>query len=112
MPFRKFPLWFNRDILQATVFRKTASDKSPEECWGRIAQEVEIRLHSEKKGQKVIASYDTCASNSPIIEAIEGFMKSPFEDRIVVLVSGTQYNSENRWDAKFIPIGAHLTQGF
>jgi hypothetical protein len=39
-------------------------------------------------------------------------MKSPLEDRIVVLASGTQYSSDNRWDAKFIPIGAHLKNGF
>ena len=110
--FQKFPLRFNDDILKAEVLRRPASEASPVECSGRMAEEVVVRLASKKKGMKVIASYDTCASNTPYIEAIEGFMKSPLEDRIVVLASGTQYNSENSWDAKFIPIGAHLTVGF
>ena len=109
---RKFPFRLGDDMLEADVHRSLMIERTAEECGGRIPEEVEIRIRSRRNGIKVIASYDTCASNSPNIEAIEGFMKSPLEDRIVVLASGTQYNSGNRWDAKFIPIGAHLRKGF
>lgn len=109
---RKFPLRFADDIVKVDVHRSANLDKSNEECGGRAAEEVQIRVRSRKNGMKVIASYDTCASNTPFIEAVEGFLKSPLEDRIVVMASGTQYNSENSWDAKFFPIGAHLTKGF
>ena len=109
---RKFPFRLDNDMLEVDVHRSILTERTAEECGGRIPEEVEIRVRSRRNGVKVIASYDTCASNSPNIEAIEGFMKSPLEDRIVVLASGTQYNSGNRWDAKFIPIGAHLKKGF
>ena len=111
-PIRKFPLRHADDMLEADVFRNAVTGKTEDECGGRTPEEVEIRVRSRRNGIKIIASYDTCASNAPNIEAIEGFMKSPLEDRIVVLASGTQYNSGNRWDAKVIPIGAHLKEGF
>jgi hypothetical protein len=109
---RKFPLKMDGDVLEAGVHRSVVAGKSAQMCGGRVPEEVEIRLRSKTNGIKIIASYDTCASNTPSIEAIEGFVKSPLEDRIVVLASGTQYSSENRWDAKIIPIGAHLRKGF
>ena len=109
---RQFPLSFDDDLVEADVYRKSVTEKSREECGDRTPEEVEIRIKSRKNGVKVIASYDTCASNTPFIEAIEGFMKSPLEDRIVVLASGAQYNSANSLDAKFFPVGAHLTEGF
>jgi hypothetical protein len=109
---RQFPLRFDGDLVAADVHRRFLTDKSIEECGNGTPEEVEIRLKSEKNGVKVIASYDTCASNAPFIEAIEGFIKSPLEDRIVVLAAGTQYNSSSSWEAKFFPIGAHLTEGF
>ena len=111
-PIRKFPFRFDNDLLEAYVHRSLLTERAAEECGGRLPEEVEVRVRSRRNGTKVIASYDTCTSNSPNIEAIEGFMKSPLEDRIVVLASGTQYNSGSRWDAKFIPIGAHLREGF
>lgn len=112
LPIRKFPLRIADDIVTADVYRKSAPDKSLQECGGRLPEEVQVRLASRKNGRKVIASYDVCALNAPSIEAVEGYMKSPLENRIVVLASGTQYNSENSWDAKLFPIGAHLTKGF
>ena len=112
LPIRKFPLRMDDELLEADIHRTTVTGKTEEECGGRIPEEVEIRVKSSRRGIKVIASYDTCASNAPHIEAVEGFMKSPLEDRIVVLAAVTQYNSENRWDAKFIPVGAHLKEGF
>ena len=112
LPVGKFPLRINGDLIEARVYRSAVSDKSPEDCGGRAPEEVQVRLVSRKNGSKVIASYDTCASHTPYIEAVEGFMKSPLENRIVVLASGVQYNSENSWDAKFFPIGAHLIDGF
>jgi hypothetical protein len=112
LPVRKFPLRMDGDLLEAHVHRSVVAGKSKQMCGGRIPEEVEIRLRSRTNGIKTIASYDTCASNAPNIEAIEGYVKSPLEDRMVVLASGTQYSSENRWDAKVIPIGAHLKEGF
>jgi hypothetical protein len=112
LPVRKFPLRMDGDLLEVHVQRSVVAGKSKQMCGGRIPEEVEIRLKSRTNGMKIIASYDTCASNTPHIEAIEGYVKSPLEDRMVVLASGTQYSSENRWDAKVIPIGAHLKEGF
>jgi hypothetical protein len=109
---QRFPYEYQDDIIDAVIHREPIAGKSIDECGGRRPEQIEIILKSRKRGVKVIAGYDTCASNTPDIEAIEGFIKNPLEERIVVLASGTQYVSGDRWDAKFYPVGANLTSGF
>lgn len=116
-PFRsaglqRFPFEYRGDILDAVIRRKPLEGKTAEECGGRNPEEIEILLTSENRGEKVIAGYDGCASNTPFIEAIEGFIKNPLEERIVVLASGTQHVAGDTMEAKFYPVGAHLTSGF
>lgn len=109
---QRFPYMYRDDRIEAVIRRKPLEGKTIGECGGRDPEQTQIVLVSEKRGSKVIAGYDGCASNTPYIEAIEGFIKSPLEERIVVLAAGTQYLAGDVREAKFYPVGAHLTAGF
>ena len=77
-----------------------------------IVENSILMLNSKLKGQKRISDLDSLQSfyldykKNDLL--IEGFLKSPFEKRIVVILSGLYSGFEGEVDLLYFIVGAHL----
>jgi hypothetical protein len=73
-------------------------------------------LSSRRRGQKQVADLgtlqDTLVARKRSDILIEGFLVSPFEERIVILLSGLYLGFEGETDLHYFTVGAHLDKGF
>jgi len=69
-------------------------------------------LTSKKKGSKIVTRNLRCYGQNLNIEKVEGYLKSPFEERIVILTSGKSGGHEHEYQWEIGIFGAHLNVSF
>ena len=93
----RFPLKWKRDVYKAFAEGKENN------CI--------VTLYSKKRGEKTISAFDCNYSYAGKEPSIFGYIKSPYENRIIVVV-----NYWDRWEMStsesFKLVGSHLTVGF
>jgi hypothetical protein len=73
-------------------------------------------LSSKLRGRKQVSNLDSLQGfyldykKNDLL--IEGFLKSPLEKRIVIILSGLYYGFEGEVDLFYFTVGAHLEKGF
>jgi hypothetical protein len=100
-----FPCKNGKDQIKLIVEKKS-TEKDP---WERDIGELRIIAVSSILGKKTIYRKE----NSYIDVTIEGYIRSPYEDRILVIVSQLRSGWEGPPDELYLLIaGCHLTKGF
>lgn len=107
---KKFPMLGNND--QINVFVRLESGEKGREANVKNPGWQHLIMKSEKKGEKEIAKNEHFVEIDRDLETIEGFLESPFEERIVVVTSGRKYIGEHDYSCGFSLFGAHLNVGF
>ncbi len=81
-----------------------------------FVKDAKLILNSKLKGQKEISNLDSLQGfyldykKNDLL--IEGFLRSPFEKRIVIILSGLYSGFEGEVDILYFTVGAHLENGF
>lgn len=100
---QQFPLSNQNDSFTAKIEQMVGShQKAHYKLW----------LDSNLHGSKLISEADEKDFRGPEMESIVGLIKSPFEERIVILVHGYGDSFEGCQDRFIKPFGAHLNLGF
>lgn len=72
-------------------------------------QSLKIRVSNK---EKIITKNFRISTTNKNIVKIEGFIKSPYEQRIVIFTSGKSGGFENEYQLDIGVYGSHLTKGF
>lgn len=97
---RKFPLEIGREEFTVSVEGTREVGKSS------------ICMHSSVKGSKIIGYVMSEENVVRTVDQIEGYLLSPHEKRIVVVMSGTVSGFEFAYLQSFYLFGSHLNVGF
>jgi predicted secreted protein len=107
-----FPIRVRDDSIDVQLEHIQQEIEDPESYSGRflIPTEVRMKIHSQRLGEKQVYSstfgYDVAMS-------VEGYLKSPFEERIAVILSYESPGHHGPPDyVNYVLVGAHLEKGF
>ena len=105
----KFPVHYSGNGYKATL----NSYKKEKEDWGiEVVVQNQIWLTSSRSGKKMVFNEAFSTDNFILSANISGFIKSPYEDRIAIMLKQERRGWEGPPNViSFQFIGAHLTDG-
>ena len=107
-----FPIRTRDDSIDVRLEHIPEEIEDPESYSGRllIPTEVRMKVHSQRLGEKQ-AYYSTFGFDVAV--SVEGYLKSPFEERIAVILSYESPGHHGPPDyVNYVLVGVHLEKGF
>jgi hypothetical protein len=95
----QFPLRIDGRTVDATV-RRTRNGEN---------ETVRVILRSGSR-EREIARLERYLSVNRNVDAVEGYLRSPFDGRIAVIASGTSYVLDDQWECRVYVFGAEIAQ--
>jgi hypothetical protein len=92
-----FPLRVDGQIVDAAVRRSRSGEN----------ETVRVILRSGSREHE-IARLERYLSVNRNVDAVEGYLRSPFDDRIAVIASGTSYVLDDQWECRVYVFGATI----
>lgn len=107
-----FPITYKGDRLTPTLTTKEKENATEEESWYGLVDKVTLQLNSRRDGKKTILE-QAYPEGRPLYVGVVGYVKSPFEPRIAVVLIEIHRGYEGPPHVGQVKIaGASLETGF